>query len=102
MSDQIKRDETGVQKFELGSRTVYDMREAMSGKYEDKGLKSGDIVIWSDKKIYKAIKNNPGVGATFKRMTSQEIKDLTNEIDHAVISLKKKLNLLINRATIKK
>lgn len=91
MSDQIKKEESGVQKFDLGSRTVYDMREAMSGKYEDAGLKPGDVVIWSDKKIYRVLKNNPGAGATFKKMTTQEIKDLTNEIDHFVITAQEEI-----------
>lgn len=92
MSDHKKPEDSGVRIIDLGNRSVYDMREAMSGKYEDSGLKAGDCVIWSDKKIYKVLKNQPGAGATFKKMTEAEIVQLKQEVDEKISAMQDEID----------
>ncbi len=75
---------TGISVYKLGNRTIFDMRGAMNGLYEDKNLKTGDCVIWSDRKIYRVVKNHTTFGATYLKMTKNEINDLKKEIDKAI------------------
>lgn len=81
MTEQIK---SGVKQYKLSGRNIYDMRGAMNGLYEDKNLKNGDCVIWSDRKIYRVVKNHTTFGATYLKMTKNEINDLKEEIDKAI------------------
>lgn len=81
MAEQIK---SGVKQYKLNGRNIYDMRGAMNGLYVDKNLKAGDCVIWSDRKIYRVVKNHTTFGATYLKMTKNEINDLKKEIDKAI------------------
>lgn len=81
MAEQIK---SGVKQHKLNGRNIYDMRGAMNGLYEDKNLKNGDCVIWSDRKIYRVVKNNESFGATYIKMTKHEINDFKKGIDKAI------------------
>ena len=74
---------SGVLTFNLGDKIVYDMRKALNGKYEDTGLQAGDVVILSDKKIYRVIKKGKGK-AMFIKMDMKAIRVLKDEIDMAI------------------
>lgn len=80
-----------IKELKIGDKSIFDMREAMRGRYEDKALKAGDIVIWGDKKIYKVLKNAPGKGATFIKLNIQQIKELKADIDKETSRLKEKI-----------
>lgn len=80
----LNPDPSGILVYKLINRTIFDMRGAARGRYEDKGLKAGDCVVWSDRKIYKVLKSKAGDGATYLKMTKNEINDLKEEIDKAI------------------
>lgn len=76
-----------VKSYKLGDRTIWDLREAMNGKYEDQGLNENDVIIMSEKKLYRVIKKY-GQGATFRKMTINEIEELKQEVESANMDMR--------------
>lgn len=85
----LKAHPGGIFSYRLGDKTVYDLSHSISGRYEDKNLRNGDIVILDRKKFYE-IKKKVMSAATFIRLDKKEILALKNEaIKHGYIINKK-------------
>lgn len=78
---------SGIIKYEVGSRTIWDMRNARRGRYIKESLKEDDVIIVSDRKVYKVDRT-----LGWRNIDKTILKAIIDEMDFTILQYKKSLN----------